>query len=92
MSSKPPISDKCQQFADFLRRKNALVTRQRLTIASFVFGKGEEFNAEELFLEIRRHDKKVSRTAVYRTLHLLVECGVVAAQKTPKKVKYWLKR
>ncbi len=52
-------------------------TRQREVIVETVFASDEHFNAEELLDRVRGVDRTVSRATVYRTLALMVECGLL---------------
>lgn len=52
-------------------------TKQRDVILEAAFATDEHFKAEELLEKARRIDGTVSRATVYRTLTLLVECGLL---------------
>jgi len=61
----------------FLTEKGLRRTRQRDVIVEAAFGTEEHFTAEDLHDMSRRLDRTVSRATVYRTLGLLVECGLL---------------
>jgi Fur family transcriptional regulator, ferric uptake regulator len=61
----------------FLTGKGLRRTRQRDVIVEAAFGTEQHFTAEELHDMARRIDRTVSRATVYRTLGLLVECGLL---------------
>jgi Fur family transcriptional regulator, ferric uptake regulator len=52
-------------------------TKQRDVIVETVFSSDEHFTAEELIDRVRALDASASRATVYRTLGLLVECGLL---------------
>ena len=52
-------------------------TKQREVIVEAAFATDDHFKAEELLEKARKLDSTVSRATVYRTLTLLVECGLL---------------
>ncbi len=52
-------------------------TKQRDVIVEAAFATDDHFKAEELLEKARKLDSTVSRATVYRTLTLLVECGLL---------------
>lgn len=66
-----------KQIELFLAGKGLRRTKQRDVIVEAAFGTKEHFNAEELHEMARRIDRTISRATVYRTLVLLVECGLL---------------
>jgi Fur family ferric uptake transcriptional regulator len=65
------------QLETFIRQKGLRRTNQRDAIVNAVFAKDEHFNADELYDRVRKTDSTTSRATVYRTLALLVECGLL---------------
>ena len=66
-----------QQLETFLAGKGLRRTKQRDVIIEAAFGTKEHFNADDLHDMARRIDRTISRATVYRTLLLLVECGLL---------------
>lgn len=66
-----------QQFEAFLLTKGLRKTRQRHAIVEAAFSTKEHFTAEQLCEMVRDLDADTSRATVYRTLSLLVECGLL---------------
>jgi Fur family ferric uptake transcriptional regulator len=64
-------------FQNFLRNKGLKLTKERFEVLNAVFSFHEHFDPEHLYLKIRNSGLKASRASVYRTLSLLVECGLV---------------
>jgi Fur family ferric uptake transcriptional regulator len=52
-------------------------TRQRDVIVEAAFATDDHFNADELLDKTRKLDRTISRATIYRTLQLLVECGLL---------------
>ena len=62
---------------DYLRPKGLKFTPERQLILKEVFSTHRHFEVDDLFVRIRRRDKRISRSTLYRTLRLLVECGLL---------------
>ena len=52
------------------------MTRQRLQVANALAADGRQVTADELYRSLRRHEPKIGRATVFRTLETLVEAGV----------------
>jgi len=66
-----------QRIYDFLAHKGMRRTIQRDAIIRAAFNTTEHYTAEDLLIMARKVERSVSRATVYRTLPLLVECGVL---------------
>ncbi len=66
-----------ERFDAYIQTKGLRRTRQREVIVEAAFGTKEHFTAEELWEMTRQRDATASRATVYRTLALLVECGLL---------------
>jgi Fur family ferric uptake transcriptional regulator len=73
----------------FLADKGLRRTMQREAIIEAAFGTTDHYTAEELLLMARKIDRSVSRATVYRTLPLLVECGVLKEMDFGKDYKFY---
>jgi len=71
---KPEIKER---FDDFIRQRGMRRTGQRDVIVEAAFSNDDHFTAEELMEKARRIDPKTSRATLYRTISLLVECGLL---------------
>ncbi|MCX7895533.1 MAG: transcriptional repressor [Thermoanaerobaculum sp.] len=65
-----------RQFAKYLRENNLKVTKERLMLLEELLTSEGHFDADTLLFQIRQRGKKASRATVYRTLELLVQCGL----------------
>ncbi len=70
----PGVQDR---FNAFIAEKGLRKTVQRDAIIAAAFGTTEHYTAEDLLAMARKIEPSVSRATVYRTLPLLVECGVL---------------
>lgn len=64
-------------FREFLRDRGLKYTDEREDILGAVMGTDEHFEAEQLLFLMRQQNLRVGKATVYRTLKLLVECGIV---------------
>ncbi len=65
------------RFDEFIQKRGMRRTSQRDTIVEAAFANDDHFTAEELLEKARRLDPKTSRATLYRTISLLVECGLL---------------
>jgi len=65
-------------FAEFLRSKGLKNTPERRQILEAVFSMHNHFEVDELLIKMRQtYKKRVSKATIYRSLPLLVECGLI---------------
>ncbi len=69
-----PTAEK-ERFRQFLRAHHLRLTSDREAIVEAVFAIEDHFAADELYFRLR--DRGVSKATVYRTLPLLVDCGLL---------------
>ena len=77
-----PLSDEGIQtaeniFREYLRDRGLKYTPERQALLHEVLNNDEHFEAEQLLIAIRQTGKRVAKATVYRTLPLLVSCGIV---------------
>jgi Fur family ferric uptake transcriptional regulator len=66
-----------QRIYDFISAKGLRKTVQRDAIITAAFSTTNHYTAEDLLAMSKKVEPSVSRATVYRTLPLLVECGVL---------------
>jgi hypothetical protein len=71
------------------RTKGCGRTIQRDAIIRAAFNTTEHYTAEDLLIMARKIERSVSRATVYRTLPLLVECGVLKELDFGKDYKFY---
>ena len=64
-------------FREFIRRRNLRNTPEREQVIRVVFSTHDHFDVDELYLRLRRQKGKISKATVYRTIPLLLECGLI---------------
>jgi Fur family ferric uptake transcriptional regulator len=69
------------RFLQFLRDRGQRVTRERLALFEEIFSWHKHIDAEELLVSMKARGLKISRATVYRSLDLLVECGLARKQR-----------
>lgn len=78
-----------QRIYDFIEAKGLRKTGQRDAIIEAAFSTTQHYTAEDLLVMARKIDQAVSRATVYRTLPLLVECGVLREMDFGKEFKFY---
>ena len=64
-------------FREYIRRKGLRFTPERETIVKEIFSLDSHFDVDELYLRLRNKGKKLSKASIYRTIPLLIDCGLV---------------
>ena len=75
------VKEKEAAFADFIQKQGLKTTRQRNTIVSTFFRMRGHISVEELLAEVKKVNPRIGYATVYRTLHLLVESGLVEERR-----------
>jgi len=78
-------------FKDFLRENNYPLTQPRETILRAFLESNGYVGARELHREVKKVDKQISLSTVYRTMHLIVECGLANQNTFGIGAKYFQK-
>ncbi len=66
-------------------------TRQRQLVLEAVRARMDHPSADEIYLDVRRQDPRVSRGTVYRNLNILAESGEIAHVEAPSADRYDLR-
>lgn len=66
-----------QKLEDYLRQEGHRVTPERFEVLEAVMSASGHFDADELFLSLKKNGSKVSRATVYNTLDILETCDLV---------------
>ena len=75
------VKEKEAAFAEFIQRQGLKTTRQRNTIVSTFFRLHGHISVEELLAEVKKVNPRIGYATVYRTLHLLVDSGLVEERR-----------
>jgi Fur family ferric uptake transcriptional regulator len=71
----PPREE--ELFVRYLRSRGMRVTAERRALLRSIFAQHRHIDADEVLAAARAEGYKISRATVYRSLELLVECGLV---------------
>ena len=66
-----------KRFREFIREKGLRYTPERELIITEIFSVHDHFDVDELYLRLRRKNKRVSKASIYRTVPLLIESGLI---------------
>lgn len=79
----PPevVREKEKAFQKFIQERGLKSTRQRATIVKVFFSMRGHISVEELLREVKKVNPRIGYATVYRTLHLLVESGLVEERR-----------
>lgn len=76
-------------FKEFLEKKGVKFTKERAAVLKEVFSIHNHFDPDELLIKMRKKGIRVSKASIYRTLPLLLECGLVEqVEKIDKHAHY----
>lgn len=64
-------------FREYLRDRGLKYTEERQAILRAVMKNDEHFEAEQLLLDMRQSGPRVGKATIYRSLKILVACGIV---------------
>ena len=71
------MSSPISVFRNHIKKKGMRWTGEREIILETIFAQQRHFDVDSLHFELKKKDKKISRASVYRTMPLLVQCGLV---------------
>ncbi len=76
-------------FKEFLEKKGLKFTKERAAVLKGVFSTHNHFDPDDLLINLRRKGIRVSKASIYRTLPLVLECGLVEqVEKVDKHAHY----
>lgn len=67
-----------EQFRDFLKRGKNRITPERFEVLDAALDYSGHFGADDLFIQLKNLNSKVSRATVYNTLELLAQCELLS--------------
>jgi Fur family ferric uptake transcriptional regulator len=67
----------CSVFRRYLKSKGLKYTPERAQILDAIIDRDNVFEVEELLLDMRASNHRVSKATIYRTISLLVEAGII---------------
>jgi Fur family ferric uptake transcriptional regulator len=72
------MKNEVRKFQQFIQKYNLLWSTEREIITEQVFDNHFHFTADDLFIQLNKKGKDISRATVYRTLELLERSGLVS--------------
>ena len=75
--AKQEENPEIELFRDYIRRKGLRFTPEREIIVREIFEIHDHFDVDELYLRLRNKGKKLSKASIYRTIPLLIDCGLI---------------
>jgi Fur family transcriptional regulator, ferric uptake regulator len=75
--SNPKLDAASEAFQRYLKRHGIKFTEPRRRILEAVIDLDEHFEAEQVLFALRERGQRVAKATIYRTLPLLVDCGVL---------------
>jgi Fur family ferric uptake transcriptional regulator len=74
--NEPEIDQLQDQLTSYMERKGLRSTNQRRLVSEVFFRTGGHLSIDDMLALVRKRDPKVGYATVYRTMKLLVECGL----------------
>jgi Fur family ferric uptake transcriptional regulator len=71
---------------DYLVEHKLRKTPERFALLEAVYDREDHFDAETLYLEMKKKNYKVSRATVYNTLEVLLNCNLIVKHQFGKKL------
>lgn len=65
-------------FRKFLKSEKNRITPERFEVLDTALDQKGHFGADDLYIEMKNRKSRVSRATVYKTLELLVQCGLLS--------------
>ena len=73
----PDNLDELSIFRDFIKKKRLRHTSERNVILREIMAHKGHFDPDTIHLQLRQRNVKVSKASIYRTIPLLLECGLI---------------
>jgi Fur family transcriptional regulator, ferric uptake regulator len=71
------LPDPKEFFIQYLKQRKQRLTPERFEVLDAVLKSDGHFDADEIFVSLKRRRSKVSRATVYNTLETLTACGIL---------------
>jgi len=78
-------------FATFLEEKKLRKTPERFALLEEIYTRDDHFDAEQLYIDMKTKNFKVSRATVYNTLDILSECNLIRKHHFGHNLSYYEK-
>jgi len=71
------IEEVKQKFSKYLEENNNRKTHERFAILEEIYENQKHFDAETLYVHMKKNSYRVSRATVYNTIDVLLECKLI---------------
>jgi len=78
-------------FAKYLEEKKLRKTPERFALLEEIYTRNDHFDAEQLYIDMKTKNFKVSRATVYNTLEILAECDLIRKHHFGQNLSYFEK-
>jgi Fur family ferric uptake transcriptional regulator len=85
------ISDVKTKFSEYLENNNNRKTQERFAILEEIYSNQDHFDAETLYVQMKKSAYRVSRATVYNTIDVLLECKLIKKHNFGENVSFFEK-
>lgn len=78
-------------FSNYLEDQKLRKTPERFALLEEIYSRSDHFDAEQLYIDMKAKNFKVSRATVYNTLEVLAECNLIRKHHFGKNLSYFEK-
>jgi Fur family ferric uptake transcriptional regulator len=71
------MKSEIEVFRKFVRDKGLRNTPEREQVIRTIFAIHDHFDVDDLHLRLHKDDERISKATIYRTIPLLIECGLI---------------
>ncbi len=76
-----------EQLKEYIKKNGGRITPSRMIILKEIYRRHDHFDAEDIYLELKKAGQNISRASIYRTIPLLLDSGLVRELKSVDKQK-----
>ena len=76
-------------FIGFINQNKGRMTKARITILKEIYRRHDHFNADDIYLELKKRNENISRASVYRIIPLLLESKLIREINTNSGTKLY---
>lgn len=80
-----------RRFSQYLEQNNNRKTHERFAILEEIYRNQKHFDAETLYVQMKKSAYRVSRATVYNTLEVLLDCGLIKKHHFGNNVSFYEK-
>ena len=85
------VAEAKSKFSEFLESNNNRKTHERFAILEEIYTNQNHFDAETLYVQMKKSEYRVSRATVYNTIDVLLECNLIKKHNFGQNVSFFEK-